>query len=803
MLRTAIATGILTTIIHFSNTELFEPVAELVWSHAENVDLQNDTAVFTSAELMFTVAGVRKGNRVKDWPRMHNCLSRFVLSDTSEQWTDATKQKVVTSFAIMLAYSNVLSDGKLNVLFNALQSGAWQAQFLHLCDFLARLDAARFERYVLKRMQSHLSSTELSGEQLEAWLSILPRTLPASNQSIKLSNDSVAESITTMRDHLLAGSSASEEDMSKVLVVLNALPFLNLPQTAKDKMLDSLNMAMQQANEDSSKGTMFRKFVIGPCAQALQTFQPIDSGLLELYSEILCSAVEECKNLEIYWTNMRSLASICHAPLANFVNIQQSMLQALSSSSHAIREAVLDTIQILLTRQKQEIPQALLTAILVESTPISMETSRAISMNIRRIGAEYADIKSDSLIAQAIPAYCFGLLHIRLSQAWTDVIATLGEIAKTSVGEDFIMKTAESWLQGGEDIEQAQIPTLVTASAPRIQVFSDFECPNLTRLNTMSQQIFQDDSSGYPSPQNDFIDVTRDIHVVNSESRGQCLKVLSSLAQLAEKRSRLLVPTLLQWAGSSAADEDDTSSKAALQAILAWKETAITRYREHLSNILDDTRFREELSVFLQGDDEDGLRHDDQPQVLPILLRLLYGYGNIIDVALSSTSSITFVNEKGFRQESIKQLKMPLRQQVGMLNMLGDLLATLGSGLQPVVSKILDPILGCTITAQRRLDDVDSGSFDVSLLRSVRQNELDSKAKIVSSELLLPRAIKFVEENTEGISSSLQLISSLTANARYLPSLYVDEGIVLSKVADLLGHDQTKIVVKLLFSMRL
>ena len=60
------------------------------------------------------------------------------------------------------------------------------------------------------------------------------------------------------------------------------------------------------------------------------------------------------------------------------------------------------------------------------------------------------------------------------------------------------------------------------------------------------------------------------------------------------------------------ANGDVEIQTSALKAIFAWKDNAVNRYQEHLVNLLDEARFREEISVFLQNaSEEDAVRTED------------------------------------------------------------------------------------------------------------------------------------------------------------------------------------------------
>ncbi|KAI7651390.1 putative HEAT repeat protein, partial [Hortaea werneckii] len=216
----------------------------------------------------------------------------------------------------------------------------------------------------------------------------------------------------------------------------------------------------------------------------------------------------------------------------------------------------------------------------------------------------------------------------------------------------------------------------------------------------------------------------------------------------------------------------------------------------------------------------------------PVLLRLLYGRAvaggkhgqgsrrKAIFVALSRFGedvtkmfvdiSMGAVGDGGLSAPP----NAPPRQQVGMLNMLNDLLEVLGPDLEPSGQEILRGVLRCTITASRQLESITQGQEpeQASLLRTIRQSgfqclvhiftamqesDFSDEARHISSELVKPRLKKFAVENTQSVSGMLRLFATWSASPRTASYLALDNGSALSAVAELLGHPSAKDDVKL------
>ena len=159
--------------------------------------------------------------------------------------------------------------------------------------------------------------------------------------------------------------------------------------------------------------------------------------------------------------------------------------------------------------------------------------------------------------------------------------------------------------------------------------------------------------------------------------------MLHEIPELAEKHSRQLVPLFLSWAVRTDASADDDESlrsatetpepssqwdekdqkamlalfgrftnpralyraedvkkalmklltsgdasvqRLALNAIFTWKSSCIRPYQENLTRLLDDARFRDEVTSFVQvEEDQTSIEDSHRAELMPVLLRILYG----------------------------------------------------------------------------------------------------------------------------------------------------------------------------------
>ncbi|POM77970.1 U3 small nucleolar RNA-associated protein, partial [Phytophthora palmivora] len=69
---------------------------------------------------------------------------------------------------------------------------------------------------------------------------------------------------------------------------------------------------------------------------------------------------------------------------------------------------------------------------------------------------------------------------------------------------------------------------------------------------------------------------------------------------------------------------DEVVSKLALQCLYAFGSKAIVSYKTQLNRLIDSSSFREELASFKVGDGEGVVLREHRPELLPVLLRVLY-----------------------------------------------------------------------------------------------------------------------------------------------------------------------------------
>lgn len=564
------------------------------------------------------------------------------------------------------------------------------------------------------------------------------------------------------------------------------------------------------------------------------------------------------------------------------------MIENLHSPSHVLRDLSLQIVQIAYSKSCGSEADILVTALAIERMPLDLKSARTIAMYVRKLASQYKDESLHRWLREAVPHFCFGIQTFKLSPIWDDSIEVLKQICKAQAGEGLVSDLVFRWLE-------QPVPNtgtdLMAVEDPPPRSLGEFECSNLNNIDAAYRHRMIE----LEHPEEESVRRFQNSHArlqgVVTNAAGIALRILMEIPGIAEKRSRRLVPLFLRWA---AADEFEKSSsehpssisnedrdpdehrlngqerksmlrlfalfnnpkvlyrsadvfdalrnllangdveiqKPALNAIFAWKLEAIQPYQEHLLNILDDSRFRDEISTFLHTDEENtSIQYEHRPHLMPILLRLLYGKliartGNqvakrtqslkrkvifealsqfedteiqeFLDIAIGSTVPSQILDSKGQFIAPSSQDVPPPRKQVGLLNVVKDLLNTLGSRLAIFASTLTRPIIYCTVWAcgmlSAELTDVDNreGSH-ASLVKTIRQvglqclnllflhcnaSDIQPYMLVIFGECINPRLDALPVETAQSISGLLQLFSTWASSPRlsfvlvqYSPSL--------------------------------
>ncbi|ORY60231.1 armadillo-type protein [Pseudomassariella vexata] len=924
--------GVLVSIIHHTNAEGFEPIAQSIYEQRSADESRKDFPIrnIMYVRLLGIMAGVRKASRISDWAAVLECLRESVAdlckepSELDVVGQSSIWQHVLVNVAIILQWAPMDAIiPNITGIINNLTREPLMKWFIPFCSYFSDLDITKFRSLFLNHFQKFIMK-HWSEDANEDMLCVLiprmvqSRALPSTNDTEKFGlPQSWQDQIVAKFERLEVSpfpeegaSNAYDKDpkvwrdrcLPKYCALLQLLecttvhPSINGPisglllRKLKLALRPSLSLATDEARFIVSQG--FSAYL--RMSQAAGQLDKSLSPLLRAAAPRYCRLTGFLKAMLAYEEQNDSSSPSSQDGSASPDKEEDPLLQCLidnlSAESSELRLASLKLLDKLdIAPDQLEVLGIMLQ---IEQTPLDLQNVRAISSHIRKLSVTYCQVDENSWLRRAVPAFLFGLMTVRLAPVWESAVEAWKEVTQAKSGEEQLCERALQWL----DVPSKRWdgPTNHAVGQKR-QGLTDFECLNLMYLRRKADdaKCVIDDAADMML--SSFEDSQRAVPETPSNARSQALKILSAVPHLAEKRSRTLVPMFLSWSsgveeqqGSSEGEEEADANisgswslfdkkgllgvfaqfsnprvlfqsqkvydallrllangdaeiqRAALKAIIAWKQDGVKPYQENLEYLLDEARFKNELTVLFQGDHQILPEHRDE--IMPVLLRLLYGrtiskkgvasgrgglqstrlavlrhlsvddMGRFLDIALGELHGIEILQDSVIRDDMLDREIMPIRKQVGFLNMMAAMINELGTSVSAYANTLLNAVLYCLVFACRNLgqsaEDVDETESvsQTSLLRTVRttaikcvisllrnapQFDWAQYKDIVIKEVVSPRVDNLPAENTQGISGTFQLLSVLSLTSETALFLALDGRIVV-KLLDCLSFQKAK-----------
>lgn len=538
-------------------------------------------------------------------------------------------------------------------------------------------------------------------------------------------------------------------------------------------------------------------------------------------------------------------------------SLADGLIDNLTSPSQPLRLLSLKILLELAKATTGDLQNTIAIAIEIEESELSLQTSRFLSMQVRKLGLLYPQVIEHTWLRRLVPKFCFGLFSKQLGQLWIDSAETLKNVSQHAVGEAVVTELCMLWLQHNVDA-----PNDESADEEPGKNWSDFKCDNALRIERIIDTKFENANDPKDALIESFHTSHKTPDLIPVTARARSLQVLHVIPEVAEKRSRQIVPLFLRWAStetdslklvenvkssesagledvtpiwaykdrlsllglfekfinprslfksaqvydallSLTAHGDSAVQKSALKGLFTWKSPGVRPYEENLLNILDESRFREELSVFVHIDDEDSkIEKGHKADILPILLRLLYGrmisraasssgsggqtgrrkailrilaqmsepdFELFVQIAFGVLHDVNLLKDGQINNDSFDSELASERKQVGFLKMVETMLETLQSRMHIYAVKSMDAVFYCLVRASRLLA-LDSPDLEnkAAVLREIRSVGTRCASMIFSiapdidwtpfvgllfTEVINPRLENFAIENAQGISS--------------------------------------------------
>ncbi|KAI5797940.1 armadillo-type protein [Peziza echinospora] len=800
--------GVLVALIHHTQSPTFVEVQDVVYDVVEASAKKSSTELELSGKLLYTIFTTRKGNRISDWNRGAELIIEL-LHAVQESGDQTPLWPILKASAVLLQSADmsvVISRG--TKIIEGILKNKNNDLFLGFCELLVQLDSDKFQRFMLRYFHrfvcDHWKSMEpqllllIPDFSAKGYLRRVPdipgtEDLPGNGEWIA----SIENSIAQLSKSLTSGSKTiSPANLATIWHQLSVLPAL-IPANKPLPKFTTTFKKLFSALLDYSLVEGFQRPYIALYGKCLSISSSIGIDLEDLPWNFLRNAFPVGGDILPFLQGTHEYISKSKSTAmqkGEELQIIEALIKNLRSSSTEIRNVSLQCLEILHEIQYCAKSEVIDVAVTIESTEPTLDSARSLSMYARRFAALYPSIPKDNWVSKLTPSYLFGLLTMQFSPIWEDALYALTKVAESDA--ESVISVAFEWLQQDNttksqgDKEEYTAPTSLTP----------FQCSNLRNVDKYAEgctvALFGIETRGISS----FEKVVEIKHVPLHMAHAQSLKVLCELPQLAQRKSKELVPLLLEWVRIDTIDgEDDENDKLdegshrswsrkdrfsmltlfskfcnprfeiyqpenvyaaflhllksgdsriqslALKCVLTWNNPSVKAYAINLDNLLDDTRFKDELTNFVQLDESESLiQAGHREGLMPVLLRILYGRslsrknassgtkgmestrtiilstlahfteserGMFIDIALGDLASLDMVNKSNSDKFTINpkfdEIKFSTRRQVGLIKMVQDMMKQLGSKMLPFVSNIFDALLYCLISYPQSIKDAE------------------------------------------------------------------------------------------------
>lgn len=563
----------------------------------------------------------------------------------------------------------------------------------------------------------------------------------------------------------------------------------------------------------------------------------------------------------------------------------------LKSSSHEIRYVSLSVIIASLKKTGNEVPSLINQCQIIEDIPLTLQTARDIQLRTRNVGSEFAKTNINSLTAEVVPKYLFGLLTVLFSPSWEGSYDAMNMIAG-KVDEKLWQLAYEFIVKDYAAEESDSLYFKEASEGNKTSSISEWLVKD-GRLNdnTNASYSYIDSYADIDESVVKFAEQNRADIKYRRSMRTQALNALVKNPEIAEAHSLPLVNLLLneeiEQSDATEDEEDNVNSyfwsfkersllvtvfekfrsmkklekrdqvytymlhllsnrlslvlKSALNCIFNFKNPHINKYRDNFGNLLDETLFRDELTKFVASDSTTNIIEDeDRDEVMRLVLRILFGRSQtpkssgtnkgkkfasisvlpslpaqyIADFIRLGTERIPF--EEFFSSGAIDPkdiTEKTIRREVGLVNLLSDVIGVLGSGFNEVLSIAVEPLTYLLASAQYAISNKEQLPTEImeKSARAVRTtgmrclNELFQNMKdiynwvdhigVIYEHILAPRFENFAEENLQQPSSLLKMLVSWSFTKSLQNLLYFEDYRPVRELLSLLANENAKELV--------
>ncbi|KAJ5102661.1 hypothetical protein N7532_003190 [Penicillium argentinense] len=913
-----VAYGLVINLVHHTTPETFGPILDTVKEYVESrSEGSKNPNLPECCRLVFVCFGTRKATRIRDWKSVHQTLVSLlkqVAANPDKNSETIPQLLAAVAYALQMSPMDEMLP-YLRPLIEQVSTGPLSKYFLFFCTTFSEWGSERFQSLLVPYFQKFINSS-WQAHELEMCLTLLRL-----NQSGCITSESSKPGYVSCPDGLnsrifdsLKYPMSDEQVVNALVKIPKAISLFadsaTLPKIVKKLQNNLVSALKDAATETDGKQNNDLIFYLG---QGFKIYVDLanQAGKLDtdLWKSILAVSTKFARLplfLEGVLPFITSLPESFDLETPALEDFARSLIFNLASPSQRLRLVSLQILRELIARVPGDDVSPVSLAIEVEESPLTLQSARTVSMHVRKLALLYPQIASHRWMASLIPYFCFGLFSKKLTPLWDDSAAALKTISEHPEGEKIVSDLSVQWLQerdsgatNEDEVEEENEDSFVS---------SHFECFNVRKIESVfaANMKTMEDPSAILSQQ--FDKDHKIAELVPGFPRSHALRVLNATPNVAEKRSRQVMPLFLSWATRDDQDDlpatgDDTEEtdstptrwgfkdrlamlgllgqfvnpkvlfkapevhdailgllchgnseiqKAALKALFTWKNSHVLPYQENLLNILDESRFKDEMAVFVRVGGEDSLiEQEHRPALLPVLLRLLYGrmiskagasgqagqvgrrkailrtlsllseedFGHFMQLAFGPLAEVFVVKDNAENSSAFLEEFTSPRRQLGLLKMLDTVFDTLQSRMAPYSTQTMNVVIYCLVRACRAIYDEGSDIYVdrsderlLAIFQNIRQtcirclNLIFSVASdrdwtpyvgIIFKELINSRLDQFPIETAQGVSGLLRLFHTWASAPKSTFYLVQHNKDVLTKVIDCLAVESARDEVKI------
>lgn len=679
--------GLLISLIHRTDAAGFHSLFKTVTS-CVGESFQSPSRRFLGTRMLLIIVATRSGSRISDW----NSVITLIQDGLKHENQSTTTPNLIKAAAATMQFcplDQLLPS--VPKLIGAIVENTGSHRFFSFCETVARLGKTRFRDLLLPHLQKYIISNW--GEDTSA----LVVTLSDLHELECISRHISKPGYFTLNEklELSVGNSIQENGLNsdfmmeqyQYLMLARCIHFPRYPETIDNFALTwkaHLSKVLSMGNRSAD---LSMRVTLG---WGLQTLLQLDQGAASVedhqYTSMLAQSEERLQLLPF----VEALSELCRS----FTNIPVKLetldvlgirlAKNMLNTSVALRRASVVLLQALYSQSSlMWLEQSCELLIEMLDTSYSISNARQLGMLIRRLPILQKATPREHSLSTLLPLFILGLIPHFHDQLRKDLTSALGQMLVDGIMEELAIDVIRDWLQAPPASGSNILPT----DDDSLAKVSPFECSKLREVDVVHEQSvvrFQD-------PQGIIQNQIESAHALLStrtpvNSRSLALQVLIEIPQVAEKRSKIIVPAFLAAqrgrAGQDLSCLDESQSvntlspdieergwslkerklflqligqfnnprvlyraddvravlfdllsngdaetrKLSLLALLRWKDKALLANREALLEVAEDNKTTSELGTMLNGNEEsDAVDETTRSDLLSVLLRLVFG----------------------------------------------------------------------------------------------------------------------------------------------------------------------------------